>query len=160
MAVMGLIILVPVLPGMMAHFRDVPGVDYLIPLMLTLPALCVALLSPVAGVVVDFFGRRKTCIGALVIYAGVGILPIFLQSLIEMSLGVAIGAITFAGSLIAFAKLNGNMSGAPIRNGSPTRPPSRRSRRSSSLCSAVRSAASAGARRSRRTASASCSRSR
>src|ERR1043166_2426984 len=37
-----------------------------------------------------------------------------LQSLIEMSLGVALGAGTFAGSIIAFAKLNGNMSGAPI----------------------------------------------
>ncbi len=42
---------------------------------------------------------------------GAGIHP---ASIIEMSLGLAIGAVTFTGSIIAFLKLDGRMSGAPI----------------------------------------------
>jgi NAD(P) transhydrogenase subunit beta len=37
-----------------------------------------------------------------------------MESLIELSIGTAVGEVTFAGSLIAFGKLNGNLSGAPI----------------------------------------------
>jgi NAD(P) transhydrogenase subunit beta len=46
---------------------------------------------------------------------GIGTLGnIHTESLVEMSLGLAIGAITFSGSLIAFAKLQALMKGAPI----------------------------------------------
>ena len=46
--------------------------------------------------------------------ASPSIISILPGSRVEMGLGVAIGAITFSGSVIAFLKLNGNMSGKPI----------------------------------------------
>ena len=57
-------------------------------------------------------------IAAIYTPAAYGILgdngQIHLNSLVELSLGLAIGAVTLTGSIIAALKLNGNMSGAPI----------------------------------------------
>src|ERR1700761_1230139 len=83
------------MPQLVAAFHSLVGLAA----VLTAGA---ALYSPAAFGICDM-GLDNVCTGL-----------IKTQSLIEMSLGVAIGAITFAGSLIAFAKLNGNMSGAPI----------------------------------------------
>ena len=64
-------------------------------------------------------GLAAVLVAAAALYApaafGIG-LPGDLHgsSLIEMSLGVAIGAVTFTGSIIAFLKLDGRMSGKPI----------------------------------------------
>ncbi len=64
-------------------------------------------------------GLAAVFVAAAALYApqafGIGTINnIHAQALAEMSLGVAIGAITFTGSVIAFLKLDGRMSGAPI----------------------------------------------
>ncbi len=64
-------------------------------------------------------GLAAVCVAAAALYApeafAIGVRhAIYRQSLTEMSLGLAIGAITFSGSLIAFAKLQALMKGAPI----------------------------------------------
>ena len=77
------------MPELVAAFHSLVG----------LAAVCVAaaaLYAPEAFGIADAFGR------------------LHMGSLIEMSLGTAIGAITFTGSVIAFAKLSGRMSGKPI----------------------------------------------
>ena len=67
-------------------------------------------------------------------------------SLVEISLGVAIGAVTFTGSVIAFLKLSGRMSGAPIIF--PRATPSTSRSRSPSSCWASGSCAPKAIRRS------------
>ncbi|QJE71956.1 NAD(P)(+) transhydrogenase (Re/Si-specific) subunit beta [Aerophototrophica crusticola] len=64
-------------------------------------------------------GLAAVCVAAAAFYSPASyrigeVGDIHIGSLIEMSLGVAIGAITFTGSLVAFAKLQGLVSGKPL----------------------------------------------
>lgn len=78
---MAIVLLAPVVPQLMVEFGSVPNHEYLVPMVLTLPALCVALLCPFAGILGDRFGRRRLLLAAFVLYALVGIAPIFLTDL-------------------------------------------------------------------------------
>ena len=77
------------MPQLVAAFHSLVGLAAVL-------VACAAFLDPIAFGIADETGS------------------IFSASRVEMILGVAIGAITFSGSIIAFLKLNGNMSGAPI----------------------------------------------
>jgi MFS family permease len=93
LSTMAIVLLAPILPQIIDEYKAVPNHEYWVPMVLTVPALCVAILSPVAGMLGDYFGRRKLLIGSLAIYAVIGLAPIFLtdlQAIIVSRIGVGV----------------------------------------------------------------------
>ncbi len=81
LSTMAIVLLAPILPRMLDEFSSLPHFEYWVPMILTIPALCVAFLSPFAGMMGDYFGRRRLLIWSFITYAVVGLAPIFLSSL-------------------------------------------------------------------------------
>jgi MFS family permease len=78
---MAAIVIAPSLPQMQAEFKQIPNVEFLVPIALTIPGLLVALLSPIVGGLADKYGRKKLLVVATFIYSIIGVLPLFLGSL-------------------------------------------------------------------------------
>lgn len=81
MSVLGAVLLAPVLPQMTEQFAGVPGVDVLVPIMLTVPSLVIALTAPFTGFIADKIDRKRVLIVAMLAYAVVGTAPLYLNSL-------------------------------------------------------------------------------
>ncbi|MGB3625187.1 MAG: MFS transporter [Henriciella sp.] len=108
MPVMAIISLVPVVPLLEKEFAEVPGSAFLVPVALTVPALCLALFSPVAGWVADRVGRKSLLVTSLICYAAIGILPYFLVDLRQIIVArIALG-ITEAAIMTAATTLIGD----------------------------------------------------
>lgn len=84
MPAMAIISLVPVLPMLMKEFSSVKGYEFLVPIAMTVPALCVAVFSPVAGWLSDKVGRKPLLFMSLILYTIVGVLPFFLTDLFHI----------------------------------------------------------------------------
>jgi len=92
MPIASLMAMVPNLPQFFQHFADVPSKTLLVPMILTIPALCNALLSPFVGALADRFGRRPLFLAALLIHFAFGASAFFLHSLYAiLATRVAVG---------------------------------------------------------------------
>lgn len=76
---MAIVALMPVLPTLFQHFAHVPNKEVLVPMIITAPGICIALIAPFAGYFVDRFGRRKLLIPFVFLYGIGGIMPFFLD---------------------------------------------------------------------------------
>lgn len=77
---MAVITLMPVVPTLRNHFKDVPYIETLAPFVISAPGLCVALFSPYAGFLADKIGRRKLLIIFSILYGIGGVIPFFVES--------------------------------------------------------------------------------
>ncbi|ANH06746.1 MFS transporter [Shinella sp. HZN7] len=89
------------LPGIAARFADVENVALLSRLVLTLPAVFIALFSPAAGFLVDRFGRKPLLVASLGLFAIAGASGLVLDTLPGLlvgraALGIAVGGIMTA----------------------------------------------------------------
>lgn len=97
----------PSLPAMRSHFAEVPNADYWVRLVLTVPALFIALGAPVAGIIIDRFGRKRWLALSVLAYGLAGSSGFFLNEIgwilvgrLGLGLSVA-GIMTTATTLVA-----------------------------------------------------------
>ena len=104
---MSVITISPALPPMAAAFSEVPNSQFIVQMVLTIPAFFIAITSPLAGRLVDRFGRLKLLYGAMVVYALAGTSGFYLENLYHILisraiLGIAVGmSMTIVITLIA-----------------------------------------------------------
>jgi MFS family permease len=101
LTVMAGAIIAPALPQISREFAHIANAELLSKLVLTIPALFMALLAPVAGYFIDKNGRKKVLLVSLIAYAAAGTSGLYLDNLYfiligRAFLGIAVGALVTA----------------------------------------------------------------
>ena len=104
--VLGAVLLAPVLPRMQAHFADVAGSAVLVPIVLTLPALVIAMLAPFAVVGTNASDALTAVVTYLLIYAG--------MNLGAFAVVIAVSRKTNSGEISSFGGLFGYAPGLTV----------------------------------------------
>jgi len=97
MTVMAGATIAPSLPEMLRAFSNSANAAFLVPLVLTVPALFIALCASAAGLAIDRWGRKKLLLISIGLYGLAGASGFFLDSLYAILMGRAVLGIAVAG---------------------------------------------------------------
>ncbi len=98
--VVAIIALTPALPTLIGHFKgEMQNARFWVPLLITAPSACIALLAPVAGVITDKLGRRRLMLGSMLLYGAGGLVPFVVDSFWMVVAGRVLIGIAEAGIL-------------------------------------------------------------
>jgi MFS family permease len=98
---LGAVLIAPIMGMMFQHFSTTPYFQVLVPLLLTAPALCLAIFSPLAGGICSRIGAKKLLVLSLGLYGFMGVAPVFLDSLYAILASRIIMGIAEAGIITA-----------------------------------------------------------
>jgi MFS family permease len=116
LTVMAGAIVAPALPQISREFADVPGIELLSRLVLTLPALFMGILAPLAGYLTDRAGRKKVLLFSLVLYAIAGTTGLYFNDFWWILAGRAVLGIAVGGLITAIITLIGDYFEGEDRN--------------------------------------------
>lgn len=95
----------PSLPAMQHHFASVANSEFLVQLVLTMPALLVVVGSPIIGQFVDRVGRKPLLIGSALLYGLAGGAGWLLPSLCSILISRALLGLAVAGVMVSATTL-------------------------------------------------------
>lgn len=116
LTVMSGAIIAPALPLIAEDFKELPHVEFLSRLVITMPALAIALTGMLSGILADRIGRRPLLLGALALYAIAGTSGLYLSDLYAILAGRFVLGVAVAGVMTAASAMIGDrLAGAARR---------------------------------------------
>lgn len=109
MSVMAGASIAPALPEMTDYFSEVENAEILVKIMLTIPSLFIALFSPVAGIILDKYGRRLPLLLSTILYGIAGTSGFYLDNLYLILLGRAILGVSVAFIMSGYITVIGDL---------------------------------------------------
>jgi MFS family permease len=98
----------PVLPAMQEHFSEIPGIQTLVPLVVTAPMLVLGALAMIMGAISDRLGRKRVLVYSLILYAVAGTAPLYLKSIYTIIASRALVGVAEAAAMTVGTSLIGD----------------------------------------------------